>query len=85
MSKAVKVGNIFIGGNNSVTVQSMANIKTSYTKEIISQIKSMQDLGCDIVRVAVKDEADVNGIKEIKREINIPWVATRTGRQQPRA
>ena len=75
MSKAVKVGNIFIGGNNGVTVQSMANIKTSKCEEVISQIKNLQDLGCDIIRVAVKDDDDINAIKVIKKNISIPLVA----------
>ena len=75
MSKTVKVGNVLIGGGNGITVQSMTNIKTSKIDEVVSQIHSLENLGCDIIRIAVKDEDDVKAIKRIKRSINIPLVA----------
>ncbi len=75
MSETVKIGNIKIGGGNPVAIQSMANIKTSKIAEVIEQIKDLSDLGCDIIRVSVKDEDDVKALPEIKKNISIPLVA----------
>ena len=65
MTKIVKIGNKLIGGGNQVAVQSMANVKTADIDKVVLQILSLQELGCDIIRVAVKDEADVQAIKPI--------------------
>jgi (E)-4-hydroxy-3-methylbut-2-enyl-diphosphate synthase len=74
MTKIVKIGNKLIGGGNQVAVQSMANVKTADIDKVVSQILSLQELGCDIIRVAVKDEADVQAIKAIKSKISIPFL-----------
>lgn len=75
MSVIVKIGNVSIGGGNKVAIQSMANVKTSKTPEVIRQIEDLESLGCDIVRVSVKDDDDVNALAKIKRGIKIPLVA----------
>ncbi len=75
MSKKVIVGNQIIGGGERVKIQTMADIKTAKIAEIIKQIEQVYDLGCDIFRVAVKDEADAFAIKEIKKFSPIPLVA----------
>ena len=75
MSEIVKIGNVEIGGGKPVAIQSMANIKTSKIKEVIEQIKDLYDLGCDIIRVSVKDEDDVKALSDIKKNISIPLVA----------
>ncbi len=75
MSKQVKIGNLFIGGDNKIRVQSMTNVKTSNIEETVNQIKKLEEVGCDIVRVAVRDELDAVSIKSIKDKINIPIVA----------
>lgn len=75
MSIKVKVGNIYIGGGEKIAVQSMTNVKTEYSNSVIEQINALQQNGCDIVRVAVKDEADAQAIKEIKKNISVPLVA----------
>lgn len=75
MSKSVKIGSLTIGGGNEIAVQSMTNIKTEKTDEVISQILRLQKAGCDIIRVAVKDFADANALKIIKDKISIPLVA----------
>jgi len=71
----VRVGNVYIGGDAPVTVQSMANTKTSDTGATIAQIKKLQEAGCDIVRVAVPDMQSARAIEQIKNEISIPLVA----------
>ena len=73
--KKVKVNNIVIGGNNHIVIQSMCNIKTSNTYEVIKQIKELESYGCEMIRVSILDEKDANSIKTIKENINIPIVA----------
>lgn len=75
MTKTVKIGNKLIGGGNAIALQSMTNVKTANKEAVISQILSLQELGCDIIRVAVKDEEDLQAIKDIKNAISIPLVA----------
>ena len=53
----------------------MTNVKTSFVEQSIDQIIKLQNAGCDIVRVAVRDEEDAKSIKLIKQNINIPIVA----------
>ena len=71
MSKAVKIGGVVIGGGNKIAVQSMANVKTEYVLKVVEQIVALEKAGCDIIRVAVKDEADALAIKSIKNFIKI--------------
>ena len=75
MSKQVKIGNLFIGANNKIAVQSMTNVKTSLIDQTVGQIKKLESVGCDIVRVAVRDEDDAKSIKLIKDKVNVPIVA----------
>ncbi|TBR14762.1 flavodoxin-dependent (E)-4-hydroxy-3-methylbut-2-enyl-diphosphate synthase [bacterium] len=74
-TRVVKIGNIFIGGNNPIAIQSMAKVKTEYAEKAIRQIRLLEDAGCEIVRVAVKDIKDAKAIKKIKPKIHIPMVA----------
>ena len=67
MSKVVKLGNKLLGGENPILIQSMVNIKTSKIAEVVEQIKELELLGCDVIRVSVKDDEDVKAIKEIKK------------------
>lgn len=75
MSRQVRIGKIKIGGDSPVAIQSMANIKTSKIVDVIRQIEDLAILGCDIIRVSVKDDDDVSALKEIKKHITIPLVA----------
>lgn len=75
IKRVVKVGNVLIGGNNNISIQSMCNTKTKDTSSTINQIKDLENKGCNIVRVAVLDIEDAKAIKEIKKNINIPIVA----------
>ena len=75
MSKIVKVGNILIGGGNPVSVQSMTNTDTRNIKETVSQLKSLEEAGVDIVRLAVLDMEAAQAIKEIKKQTKIPLIA----------
>ncbi len=75
MTKIVKVGSCLMGGNNPISVQSMANIKTSKTTQVIEQINRLEKLGCDVIRVSVKDQDDVISLRKIKESISLPLVA----------
>ena len=75
MSKRVRIGKIYVGGGERVAVQTMCDVKTSFTDRVIDEINSVKALGCDIVRVSVKDEADALAIKTIKAATDIPLVA----------
>lgn len=74
-TRKIKIGDIFVGGDYRVTVQSMTNTDTRDASSTISQIKRLEDAKCDIVRVAVPDMDAAAAIKDIKKEISIPLVA----------
>lgn len=74
-TKSVQVGNLAIGGNNHVVIQSMCNTKTKNVEATIKQINALEQAGCELVRVAVFDKEDAYAIKEIKKGIHIPLVA----------
>lgn len=74
-TRSVQVGNLTIGGNNHVVIQSMCNTKTKDVEATIKQINALQQEGCELVRVAVLNKEDAYAIKEIKKGIHIPLVA----------
>lgn len=74
-TKSVQVGNLTIGDNNHVVIQSMCNTKTKNVEATIKQINALEQAGCELVRVAVFDKEDAYAIKEIKKGIHIPLVA----------
>lgn len=74
-TRSVQVGNLTIGGNNRVVIQSMCNTKTKNVEATIKQINALEQAGCELVRVAVFDKEDAYAIKEIKKGIHIPLVA----------
>lgn len=74
-TRPVKVGNIQIGGNDQVVIQSMTTSKTHDVKKVVAEINRLAEAGCQIVRVAVPDQRAADAIKEIKKEITVPLVA----------
>ena len=74
-TRSVQAGNLTIGGNNHVVIQSMCNTKTKDVEATIKQINALQQAGCELVRVAVLNKEDAYAIKEIKKGIHIPLVA----------
>ncbi|MFQ9309801.1 MAG: flavodoxin-dependent (E)-4-hydroxy-3-methylbut-2-enyl-diphosphate synthase [Paraclostridium sordellii] len=75
VSKEVSVGSLKIGGNNPISIQSMTNTDTRDAKATIDQIKRLEEVGCDVVRVAVPDMEAAKNIGEIKKNVNIPIIA----------
>ena len=74
-TRKVMVGNVQIGGQNKVVIQSMCNTKTKDIKNTVEQILKLEKAGCEIIRVACLDIEDAKAIKEIKKQIHIPIVA----------
>ena len=74
-TRKIMVGNVQIGGQNKVIIQSMCNTKTKDVESTIAQILQLEEAGCEIVRVACLDIEDAKAIKRIKEKINIPIVA----------
>ncbi len=74
-TRKIKVGNMTIGGDNTVSIQSMTNTKTKDVEATVEQILELEKAGCEIIRVACLDEEDAEAIKEIKPKIHIPIVA----------
>ncbi len=74
-SKKVKVGDIFIGGDSKITVQSMLNIPAYDTEGNIRQAKELETAGCEIIRIAVPDKESVKTLEEVKKNITVPLVA----------
>jgi len=73
--KEVRIGNVVIGGNNPVRVQSMTKTDTRNVEDTVKQILQLEEHGCEIVRVAVKDAEAATKIADIKKSIHIPLVA----------
>jgi len=71
----VKVGRLGIGGRNPVRVQSMTNTKTSNIFATLKQVRKLEDAGCELVRVSVRDMQDATAIKRIKKAAKIPLIA----------
>lgn len=74
-TRQVKVGNLTLGGNNHVIIQSMCNTKTKDTDATIAQILQLEKAGCEMARVAVLNEEDAKSISVIKAHTHIPIVA----------
>ncbi|KXG75789.1 flavodoxin-dependent (E)-4-hydroxy-3-methylbut-2-enyl-diphosphate synthase [Thermotalea metallivorans] len=74
-TRTVLCGDIKIGGDAPITIQSMTNTDTRDIPATVSQIRRLQEAGCEIIRVAVPDEEAARAIKEIKSQVHIPLVA----------
>ena len=74
-TRKVMVGNVQIGGQNKVVIQSMCNTKTKDVDATVKQILDLEKVGCEIIRVACLDMEDAKAIKSIKEKIHIPIVA----------
>ena len=73
-TKTVQVGNIKIGGDSPVSVQSMTTTDTRDASATVAQIKALEAAGCEIIRVAVPDMAAAEAVADIKKGITIPLV-----------
>ncbi|MTD38447.1 flavodoxin-dependent (E)-4-hydroxy-3-methylbut-2-enyl-diphosphate synthase [Erwinia sp. CPCC 100877] len=74
-TRSVKIGDLTMGGNDELFIQSMCTTKTHDVQATVAQIKRLEEAGCQIVRVAVPDEAAAAALGDIKKQISIPLVA----------
>jgi (E)-4-hydroxy-3-methylbut-2-enyl-diphosphate synthase len=75
VSKQLNIGGVKVGGNAPIVVQSMTNTFTQDVPATVKQIKQLQEVDCEIVRVAVPDMDAARAIKDIKKKIRIPVIA----------
>ena len=75
ITKEINVGEVKIGGNNPITVQSMTNTITKDVKKTVNQINQISEVGADIVRVSCPDEDSTRALKEIVKHVSVPIVA----------
>ena len=74
-TKVVNVGNVKVGGDNPISVQSMTNTLTTDVQATIKQINEIQSEGADLVRVSCPDESSSKALKEITSHVDIPIIA----------
>ena len=74
-TKVINVGDVKVGGDNPISVQSMTNTLTTDVKATINQIVEIQEEGADLVRVSCPDEDSSKALKEITKNVNIPVIA----------
>lgn len=74
-TKQIEIGGVKIGNGAPISVQSMCNTDTRDVKATVSQIKELEDKGCELIRVAVLNKDAAMAIKEIKKQIKIPLIA----------
>lgn len=74
-TRAIKIGDVWIGGENPIAIQSMTNTKTENVEDTVNQILALERAGCEIIRSAVPTMEAAQALKEIKKQIHIPLVA----------
>ena len=74
-TRTVRIGDVAIGGENPIRIQSMCNTKTENVEATVAQIRALAAAGCEIIRVAVPNEAAALALKDIRRQIKLPLVA----------
>lgn len=74
-TRQIQVGNVAVGGNSPISVQSMTNTDTRDVAATVAQIQRLQDAGCEIIRVAVLDQDAAAAIRQIREKIVIPLIA----------
>ena len=74
-TKEIRIGDVVIGGDHPVAIQSMTNTKTENVEATAAQINQLTAAGCDIIRCAVPTMDAAKALKEIKKQVQIPVVA----------
>ena len=73
-TRVIRVGDVYIGGDNPIVVQSMTNTKTEDIQSTVAQIRRLEEAGCEVVRCAIPNVESAKAIREIKKQIRIPLV-----------
>lgn len=71
-TRQVKVGNVLVGGDAPISVQSMTNTDTRDVEATVAQILKLEKAGCEVIRVAVPDMEAAQKLSQIKKQIHIP-------------
>lgn len=74
-TRVIRVGDILIGGDNPISIQSMTNTITKDVGATVAQVIALQEAGCNIIRMAISDIDDAKAIEKIKKRISIPVIA----------
>ncbi|GGF71529.1 4-hydroxy-3-methylbut-2-en-1-yl diphosphate synthase (flavodoxin) [Terasakiella brassicae] len=74
-SRQIRVGDVLVGGDAPISVQSMTNTLTTDVDATVRQVLAMEEAGADIVRISVPDEASSAALKDIIKQVNVPIVA----------
>ena len=74
-TRVIKVGNLEIGGNNPIIIQSMTNTNSADVEATARQINELEKAGCQLVRMTINNIKAAEAIKEIKKRVNLPLVA----------
>jgi len=74
-TKKIKIGSLYLGGNAPIVIQSMCNTDTRDVSATVAQIKQLQKVGCELVRLAVPDLVAAKAIAKIKKRVSVPLVA----------
>ena len=74
-TKEIRIGDVVIGGDHPVAIQSMTNTRTEDVKGTVEQIRRLEKAGCEIIRCTVPTREAAEALKEIKKQIHIPLVA----------
>ena len=75
VSKTLRIGNVIVGGDAPIAVQSMTKTDTHDIPATVNQIRELEDSGCEIVRVAVPDKEAVESLAMIKKRVSLPLIA----------
>ncbi|HHU64322.1 MAG TPA: flavodoxin-dependent (E)-4-hydroxy-3-methylbut-2-enyl-diphosphate synthase [Clostridiales bacterium] len=73
-TKVVSVGSVMIGSPHPISIQSMTTAQTKDIKNTIEQIQRLEKVGCDLVRLAIRDEEDARAVERIKKSVSIPLI-----------
>lgn len=75
LTRKIYVGDVAVGGDSPISIQSMTTAKTSDVDAVVAQINALEKAGCDIARSAINSIEDAEAISEIKKRTNLPLVA----------
>src|SRR5436853_7901628 len=73
--RKIRVGEVAVGGDAPITVQSMTNTLTSNVAATVAQVRALEEAGADIVRVSCPDQESALALQEITRQVTVPVVA----------
>ncbi len=74
-SRGIRVGDVMVGGDAPITVQSMTNTLTTDVAATVAQVQALEEAGADIVRISCPDEGSTAALREIVAEVRVPIVA----------